>query len=224
MIGDKLATGMQLIGSPSCINTAKCLQTAGEKGIDIESVTISSAEEVSDKSPLNSAPVLKDLDNIVYGPNAILSYLDDKGFGPSLVPRNGVIRAIMYQYAHIATDYVQMEAYGLLTGSGGNMDIINKSFDLVENILSNPPDPKLKKGVYICGEFTLADIHWMACVNALEISGTDVISSRAEVSTWYEAVKNHPSTSKEAIVPYTCLPTKEDIDSSTLRDVGINSA
>jgi len=224
MIGDKLATGMQLFGNSSCINTAKCLQTAGEKGIDIESVTINSEEEVSDKSPLNSAPVLKDLDNIVYGPNAILSYLDDKGFGPSLVPRNGVIRAIMYQYAHIATDYVQMEAYGMLTGSGGNMDIINKSFDLVENILLNPPDPKLKKGVYICGEFTLADIHWMACVNALEISGTDVISSRAEVSTWYEAVKNHPSTSKEAIVPYTCLPTKEDVDSGTLRDVGINSA
>ena len=224
MIGDKLATGMQLFGNPSCINTAKCLQTAGEKGIDIESVTINSAEEVSDKSPLNSAPVLKDLDNIVYGPNAILSYLDDKGFGPSLVPRNGVIRAIMYQYAHIATDYVQMEAYGLLTGSGGNMDIINKSFDLVENILSNPPDPKLKKGVYICGEFTLADIHWMACVNALEISGNDVISPRPEVSAWYDAVKGHPSTSKEAIVPYTCLPTKEDVDSGTLRDVGINSA
>jgi glutathione S-transferase len=215
---------MQLFGNPSCINTAKCLQTAGEKGIDIESVTINSAEEVSDKSPLNSAPVLKDLDNIVYGPNAILSYLDDKGFGPSLVPRNGVIRAIMYQYAHIATDYVQMEAYGLLTGSGGNMDIINKSFDLVENILSNPPDPKLKKGVYICGEFTLADIHWMACVNALEISGNDVISPRPEVSAWYDAVKGHPSTSKEAIIPYTCLPTKEDVDSGSLRDVGINSA
>ena len=134
MIGDKLATGMQLFGNPSCINTAKCLQTAGEKGIDIESVTINSGEEVSDKSPLNSAPVLKDLDNIVYGPNAILSYLDDKGFGPSLVPRNGVIRAIMYQYAHIATDYVQMEAYGLLTGSGGNMDIINKSFEKLNSL------------------------------------------------------------------------------------------
>ena len=72
--------------------------------------------------------------------------------------------------------------------------------------------------------FTLADIHWMACVNALEISGNDVISSRAEVSTWYEAVKSHPSTSKEAIVPYTCLPTKEDIDAGKLRGVGINSA
>jgi glutathione S-transferase len=222
MIGDKLASAMQLYGNPSCINTAKALQTAAEKGVDIETQKIDSGEEAADISPLHSAPVLKDLDNIVYGPNAIISYLDDKGFGPSLVPRNGVIRAIMYQYAHIATDYVQMEAYGMLTGSGGNMDVVNKSFDILENILANPPDPKLKKGVYICGEFSLADIHWMACVNALEISGNDVISSRAKVSEWCAAVKSHPSTSKEDIIPYTCLPTKEDVDSGTLRNVGIN--
>jgi glutathione S-transferase len=210
MIGDKLASAMQLYGNPSCINTAKALQTAAEKGVDIETHKIDSGEEASDISPLHSAPVLKDLDNVVYGPN--------------LVPRNGVIRAIMYQYAHIATDYVQMEAYGMLTGAGGNIDTVNKAFDILENILANPPDPKLKKGVYICGEFSLADIHWMACVNALEISGNDVISSRVKVSEWCEAVKNHPSTSKEAIVPYTCLPTKEDIESGTLRGVGINSA
>ena len=222
MIGDKLATAMQLFGNPSCINTAKCLQTAGEKGIDIEAITINSGDEVSDKSPLSSAPVLKDLDNIVYGTGAILSYLDDKGFGPSLVPRNGVIRAIMYQYAHIASDYVQMEAYGLLTGSGGNMDIVNKSCDLLENLLSNPPDPKLKKDVYICGEFSLADIHWMSCVNALKISGNDVVSSRAKMTEWYDAVKNHPSTSKEKVVPFDFLPTKEDVDSGKVRNVGIN--
>jgi len=222
MIGDKLATAMQLFGNPSCINTAKCLQTAGEKGVDIEAITINSGDEVSDKSPLSSAPVLKDLDNVVYGTGAILSYLDDKGFGPSLVPRNGVIRAIMYQYAHIASDYVQMEAYGLLTGSGGNMDIVNKSCDLLENLLSNPPDPKLKKDVYICGEFSLADIHWMSCVNALKISGNDVVSSRAKMTEWYDAVKNHPSTSKEKVVPFDFLPTKEDVDSGKVRNVGIN--
>ena len=222
MIGDKLASAMQLYGNPSCINTAKALQTAAEKGVDIEAHKINSGDEVTDISPLGSAPVLKDLDNIVYGPNAIISYLDDKGFGPSLVPRNGVIRAIMYQYAHIASDYVQMEAYGMLTGSGGNMDIVNKAFDILENILTNPPDPKLKKDVYICGEFSLADIHWMSCVNALEISGNDVVSSRSKVSELCDAVKKHPSTSKENIVPYTCLPTKEDVDSGTLRNVGIN--
>ena len=111
----------------------------------------------------------------------------------------------------------------MLTGSGGNIDLVNKAFDVLENILTNPPDPKLKKDVYICGEFSLADIHWMACVNALEISGNgDVVSSRAKVSEWCAAVKSHPATSKEDIVPFTCLPTKEDIDAGTLRNVAIN--
>ena len=225
MIGNKLSTAMKLFGNPSCINTAKCLPTAGEKGVDVEAISINSGDEVLDNSPLGSAPVLKDLDNIVYGTGAILSYLDDKGFGPSLVPRNGVIRAIMYQYSHIATDYVQMEAYGLLTGSGGNMDIVNKACDLLENLLTDPPQhsaPKLKKDSFVCGEFSLADIHWMSCVNALEISGNDVVSSRPGMTEWYNAVKNHPSTSKEKVVPYDFLPTKEDVDSGKVRNVGIN--
>ena len=224
MIGDKLASAMQLFGSPSCINTAKALQTAAEKGIDVQAHVVDGDDKIKNISPLGSAPVLKDLDNIVYGPSAILSYLDDKGFGPSLVPRNGVIRAIMYQYAHIATDYVQMEAYRMLTGNSGNTEIVNKAFDCLESMLENPPDPKLKKDAYICGEFTLADIHWMACVNALEISGNDVISSRKNLSQWYKAVKSHPSTSKENIIPYICLPTKEDVDLNRLRNVGINVA
>ena len=44
MIGDKLASAMQLYGNPSCINTAKALQTAAEKGVDIETHKISSGE------------------------------------------------------------------------------------------------------------------------------------------------------------------------------------
>ena len=51
---------------------------------------------------------------------------------------------------------------------------------------------KYKKDVYICGEFSLADIHWMACVNALEISGNgEVVSSRSKVSEWCAAVKSY---------------------------------
>ena len=59
MIGDKLASAMQLFGNPSCINTAKIMQTAGEKGVDVEVHKINGGEEVSEMSPLQSAPVLK---------------------------------------------------------------------------------------------------------------------------------------------------------------------
>ncbi|MEC7886164.1 MAG: glutathione S-transferase family protein [Pseudomonadota bacterium] len=221
-IGDKLASAMQLHGNPSCIETAKCIQTAAEKGVDIEAKTINSGDEVINISPLAIGPVLQDQNNTVYGPYAIMSYLDDKGFGPSLVPRNGVIRAVMYQFAHIATEVVQGEAAATLSG-GGDMDKLNKSFDILEHILTTPPDPKIGKGVFICGEFSLADIHWMACANMLEITGnSNIITSRSKTTEWCNAVKEHPATSKEKIIPYTFIATKADIDSNTLRNVGIN--
>ena len=146
MIGDKLASAMSLFGHPSCINTAKCLQTAGEKGIDVETHVIQSGDEVTSMSPLGSAPVLKDLDNVVYGTGAILSYLDDKGFGPSLVPRNGVIRAQMYQWGHVAADYVQAQAAAVGSG-GGDRALLTQALDMLEQQLQTPR----RRDVFVCG-------------------------------------------------------------------------
>ena len=216
MIGDQLRTKMILSGHPSCPNTGKCLQTAGEKGIDVETVLINGMDD-SDflaKSPYGIGPVLQDIDYVVYGTTAVMSYLDDKGFGPSLVPRNGVHRSVMYQWAGIATEKVQ-------SMMGDNLDKAGLAtlFDGLENQLKNPP----KKGDFICGDFTLADIHWAACCNLLEHAGAgELVSSRPGVNAWYGKVKSHPSTSKEKLEPYTCLPTASDISSGTLRDISIN--
>ena len=216
MIGDQLRTKMILTGHPSCPNTGKCLQTAGEKGVDVETVILSGTDD-SDflaKSPFGIAPVLQDIDFIVYGTGAVMSYLDDKGFGPSLVPRNGVHRAVMYQWAGIATDKVQPQL-----GDNINKDVLAPLFDGLENQVKNPP----KKGDFICGDFSLADIHWAACCNLIEIGGAgDLISSRSGVSAWYDHVKSHPSTSKEKLNPFTCLPTSSDVSSGTLRGISIN--
>ncbi len=217
MIGDQLRTKMILGGHPSCPNTGKCLQTAGEKGIDIESKVIKGMDD-SDflaKSPYGIAPVLDDHGHVVYGMIAVLSYLDDKGFGPSLVPRNGGHRAVMYQWAGIATERVQPMM-------GDNIDKTGLAlfFDGLEQQLKNPP----KKGDFICGDFSLADIHWSACCNLIEIGGAgDLISSRSVVNAWYENVKSHPSTSKEKLNPHTCLPTTADVSSGAMRDISINA-
>lgn len=216
MIGDQLSTKIILSGHPSCPNTGKCLQTAGEKGIDIEARVIDGMDD-SDllaKSPYGITPVLDDRGHVVYGTIAVLSYLDDKGFGPSLVPRHGAHRAVMYQWAGIATEKVQPML-------GDNIDKTGLAplFDGLEQQLKNPP----KKGDFICGDFTLADIHWSACCNLIEIGGAgDLISSRSAVSAWYGKVKSHPATSKEKLNPHTCLPTAEDISSGALRDILIN--
>jgi glutathione S-transferase len=216
MIGDQLRTKMILRGHPSCPNTAKCLQTAAEKGVDVDAVVISdkSDAEFLGVSPYGIGPVLHDIDFVVYGTGAVMSYLDDKGFGPSLVPRNGVSRAIMYQWSIIATECVQPNL-----GETINKDALAPLFDGLEKQVLNPP----KRGDFICGDFSLADIHWSACCNLIEIGGgAELITSRSGVAKWYEKVKSHPSTSKEKIIPFTVLPTAADISAGTLKGISIN--
>ena len=216
MIGDQLRTKMILRGHPSCPNTGKCLQTAAEKGVDVdcEVITDLNSDDFRAVSLYGVGPVLHDIDFVVYGTTAVMSYLDDKGFGPSLVPRNGVIRAIMYQWAIIATECVAPNM-----GDSMNKDELAKLFDGLEKQVLNPP----KRGDFICGDFSLADIHWSACCNLLEIAGAgDLISSRPGVAKWYDKVKSHPSTSKEKIIPFTVLPSADDVNSGTLQGISIN--
>jgi glutathione S-transferase len=217
MIGDKLGTKMILRGHPSCPDTGKCLQLAAEKGVDIETEVITdiNADNFRAVSPYGIGPVLQDIEFVVYGTVAVMSYLDDKGFGPSLVPRNGVSRAIMYQWSIIATESVSPNL-----GDSINKDALIPLFDGLEKQVINPP----RKGDFICGDFTLADIHWSSCCNLIEIGGAgDLISSRPGVAKWYDKVKSHPSTSKEKIIPFTVLPSASDIASGSLTGISINS-
>ncbi len=226
MLGDHLKQKMKLYGHPGCINTGKVLFTAAEKGVDVESHTVdpSAGElpaEVRELSPFGSLPVLVDVDFVVYGTPAIMSYLDDKGFGPSLLPRNGVVRAINYQWSYIATEYAQPQLAALMSGDG-DKQVISKAFDaLNEQLQTNNP---ICRGDYICGAFTLADIHWGAVAHCCElVNAADMISARPAVKTWWGKVKTHPSTSKEKIVAYDVLPTAADVQNGKLRDIQINT-
>ncbi len=49
------------------------------------------------------------------------------------------------------------------------------------------------------------------------------VSSRSRVNTWFAAVQSHPSTSKEAINPFSCMATKADADAGTIREVRVNT-
>ncbi len=218
MIGDQLRNRMVIYGHPKCIDTAKCFQTAAEKGVDVEAKVVDPNGAAADSdflatSPLGVLPALRDIKYAVYGTLAVMSYLDDKGFGPSLVPRNGVHRAIMYQWITVAMVRAQkMIAADDVSGLAPVLDALDKQ-------IVNPP----KKGDFICGDFSLADIHWSACANTLHVKGhADLISSKPAISAWFEKVKSHPSTSKEKIIPFTTVPTADDMQEGRLRDISIN--
>ncbi len=216
MIGDRLRSKMIIFGHPACIDTAKCMQVAAEKGLDVEARTLNldnldGEADFLEVSPLKIVPALRHVDYMISGVLSIMSYIDDKGFGLSLVSRNAVIRAGMYQWIEVA-----LQNQGKIIS--GDMQSLAPVLDALDKQLTNN-----RKGDYICGEFSLVDIHWSACMNMCEIKGHgDQINSRSNLKAWFDRVKEHLSTSKEKITPFSVVPTAEDIQNNTLKGVSIN--
>lgn len=224
--GAHLLDKMRLYGNPACLNTAKCLFTAAEKGVDIESHFVEiNGKAKSAKIPRAAfalMPVLQDVDYVLCGTSAIMSYLDDKGFGPSLVHRNGVVRSVMYMYMQAASEFAQ-PAVTRLMGGKGNAGEVSEYFDVLESHLGTKTNPAMR-GDYICGQFTLADVAWAAVANGCFLAKSgNIVESKSAVANWWGAVKSHPSTSKEKIKAYDILPTAKDISSNTLRGLTINA-
>lgn len=226
MLGDHLQDKMKFYGNPGCLNSAKCLFTAAEKGIDIESHFIGpdgqgDSAAAAAISPHGSFPVIQDVDFVVYGTEAIMSFLDAKGFGPSLIPRNATVQTIMYQWNHIATDLAQGDVASLVAGEGDTA-VVSHWFDVLDAHLTSKNTSL--RGDYICGAFTLADVHWAALAQGCFLAGSgDIVEARPAVKKWWGLIKSHPSTSKENIKAYDVLPTTGDIQGNVLRGVSINS-
>ncbi|NQZ54260.1 MAG: glutathione S-transferase family protein [Piscirickettsiaceae bacterium] len=226
-IGDNLANAKVLYGVTGCANTSKCLFAAAEKGIDINGIGIdpnqdSDLAQIKDGSPFGSLPMLKDSDFYVYGTEAILSYLDDKGFGNSLIPRNAVARTQLYQWAHVAQKVFAPEVKKI---SDGNSDAT--ALEAVKTILSkleNQLKTKVQRGDYIVGDFSLADIHWAPYIHACCLYGNEaLIDALPAVKTWWSHMKVRKSTSKENYVAYTVLPSLDEISNNKMRSVSINA-
>ena len=213
-IGDRLRTRIKIWGQPSCVNTAKCLMVGADKGIDLEALSFDpDSSEVKSISPFGVGPVIKDVDHAVVGVYGILSYLDDKGFGPSLTIRNGVVRAKQWELSHLATDILQNNL--------DDQEVVSNFLGFLDEHLQSRGSNM--RGDFVCGQFSLADIHLAAGINKLLINGRgDAVNGHSGVSAWLDSVKAHTATSKDKIIPYDSLPTSFDIQSGRLRDVVVN--
>ncbi|MEW8298517.1 MAG: glutathione S-transferase family protein [Candidatus Thiodiazotropha sp.] len=228
MLGDHLNTKMQLFGIAGDPDTLKCLMTAGEKGVDIESRAIgesalsADSQEFRSMSPFGTTPCLKDVDFILCGTLTIMSYLNDKGFGPSLIPRNGVARALHYQWSEMASQHMAPQVAKLASGEADDSTTATLAalFDALDKQLQN----KRHRGEFIVGEFSLSDIHWAPYIHCCELVDMgDLITNRSAISDWWEKVKTHKSTSKENYLAYNVLPTLAEIKSNKIRSVTINT-
>jgi len=226
-IGSHLSEVKTLWGSVGCAETSKCLFTAAEKGVDINAKSILDTSEnavFNQHSPFGIAPCLKDLDFVIYGSSSIMSFLDDKGFGNALVPRNGITRAQQYRWIHIAKDILAPAIIEVCSSNNENCD---SSVRMIEAALSHAEEAlgsNKKNTAYLVGDFSLADIHWISHLHLLLIHGhSNLISNKPNIDQWLSEIMNRKSTSKENFTSSDVLPSLDDINNNHIHSVRINA-
>jgi len=225
---------MQLLGFPGHPDTLKVMLTAAEKGIEVETgvLDMSANQQDSDDyrqiSPLGVVPALKEADYVVVGENGTSVFVEGRGLGRFLAPRNAAVLADQNYWMDLGRTEVQPHVETLVQElvMGGMADASytpdTAKVDAARAALAAPLDAINDKiqSEYIVGEFCYVDIHWTAYCHLLTVIGEgNLIDSRASLKGWFEKIKTHKSYSGQDIIAYDFMPSLEDIKSKKLADI-----
>jgi stringent starvation protein A len=130
-----------------------------EKGVTVDIVDVDiheKPEDLADLNPYNSLPTLVDRDLVLYEPNIMMEYLDERFPHPPLFPVYPVARAQSRLWMHriekdwsAAVDILQAEA-----GTTAELDKVRK--ELTESIIAIAPIFS-EKPYFMSEEFTIVD-------------------------------------------------------------------
>ncbi|MCU7947612.1 MAG: glutathione S-transferase family protein [Candidatus Thiodiazotropha sp. (ex Cardiolucina cf. quadrata)] len=228
---------MQLLGFPGDADTLKALIVAGEKGIEIESGILDITQGIEKTkdyltiSPLGITPALKEAHYQVTGDLGIISFIEGRGLGNRLPPRNAALLAEQNYWIDIAraevAPHVQTimaeKVFNAMNDDAKEMDI--EAVDNARQALSAPLnalDTQLAGKAFIVGEYCYADVHWTAYLHLLYVAGEQaLIDQRDNLSQWWERIRLHKSFSGQNLIAYNLLPSLEDIKAKKLNDVVI---
>ena len=225
---------MQVLGFPGHPDTLKVLLTAAEKGIEVETAVLDMSANQQDSedyrkiSPLGKVPALKEADYVVVGENGTSVFVEGRGLGRFLAPRNAAVLADQNYWMDIGRTEVQPHVetlvHELVVGAMADPSYTADSakVDAARAALAAPLDAINDKiqSEYIVGEFCYVDIHWTAYCHLLEVIGEGaLIDARASLKGWFEKIKVHKSYSGQDIVAYDFMPSLEDIKAKKLADI-----
>ncbi len=130
-----------------------------EKGVTVDVVDVDihdKPEDLADLNPYNSLPTLVDRDLVLYEPNIMMEYLDERFPHPPLFPVYPVARAQSRLWMHrIEKDWCSLvDLLQAETASDKELDAARK--ELRENLVSIAPIFS-EKPYFMSDEFTIVD-------------------------------------------------------------------
>lgn len=226
---------MQVLGFPGDPDTLTCLLTAAEKGIEVESGVLDMSEGQQDGedyrqiSPFGITPALKEAKFVLAGEDGITVFVEGRGLGNRLAPRNAAVLADQCYWIDIARTEVrphvntimQEKVIGPMSDSGYQED--SAAVEAARNALTAPLDAidaQLANKDFVVGSYSYADPHWTSHVHLLITAGeAALIDQRRNLKAWFDRIKTHKSFSGQDIVPYDIMPSLDDIKQKKLSDV-----
>lgn len=220
---------MQLLGTPDDADTLKALIIAAEKGIEIETAVLDEQTQQSDSyrqiSPLGVTPALKEAHYQVCGDLAIISFIEGRGLGNRMPPRNAAILAEQNYWIEIARSEVAPAVETIVSHALGEHDdaaAVASARQALETPLE-ALDRQLNSKEFIVGAYSYADVHWTAYIHLLCVCGeANQVEQRPHLAKWWQRIQQHKSFSGQDLVAYKLLPTLDDLKEQHLNDVLIS--
>jgi len=229
---------LQLLGTPWDANTLKCVIAAAEQGMEMQSGYLDVLNNEQDTESYRSVfefgtyPGLKEADYNVAGSAGILAFINARGLGFSLAPKNVIEAATQDFWVDVAVTeatphvntIVQEQIIKPMIDSSYSKDTnaIDEARAKLKSIL-DLLDKQLTGNEYIIGKYTFADIHWTALIHLLFLADSnDLIEQRSQIHRWYSSLAVRKSNCGQNIVSFSLLPSIEDIKNKKLTSVIIN--
>ncbi len=231
---------LELIGSPTDADTLKCILTAAEQGMEMNCYSMvadaveNMNESIAEISPLSITPCLKEADFITCGGDAITAFIDARGLGYALTPRNVTLAAAQNYWVEMAAvnvaSLVKLIVDEAITkkvddaSHSPDMQVINACCEGLK-VYFDALDTQLQGEKFIaCDKYTWADLYWTAYIHLCEVAGCNtLIDERENIKSWYGRIKSKKSQCGQETVAYDVLPNAEETRQGILKSVEISN-
>jgi len=147
---------MTLFSDSSCPQSHRVRMVLAEKGITVEIVNIDPdnlPEDLIDLNPYQSVPTLIDRELVLYDPQVIMEYLDERFPHPPLMPVDPVSRA----RSRLALYRIEKDWYSLLDEMNKGEKAATKARKALRDSLAASAEVFSAKPFFLSDEFSLVD-------------------------------------------------------------------